>query len=167
MAMAGGWWLLALALPVGAELPGVAVEYHGDNGSVPPPYRRSTSITIDAEGHGRLLRLHGYDHSDAAQRFEFAFVLAAERRAAFARRLQELKLWETRWREPPAERMPIGGPLVHLRFRRGEEQVAVPPVPVAKQRELAQELRAEVLALLPAEAIAAREAWERGRPAED
>lgn len=143
----------------------VAVLWQADNGSLPPPYRRSTEIEIDAAGRGRLLRVHGYDRNDPAQRFECMFTVEAARMQDFARRSEELGAWRTRWRE--RARVPVGGPLVHLRLLRGEQRVALPVFPVAAQREAVEALRGEVLAMLPAEATAARDAWEAARGGED
>lgn len=161
MSMALGLTLLAMALPPGAELEAVSVDYQGDNGSLPPPYRRSTDISVDAEGNGKLTRLHGYDLQDSAQRFEHAFVVPPEQRRQFAVRLQQLGLWETRWGE--RQRVPVGGPLVHVSFRRGAQKVTLPAFPVASQQEAVEALRAEVLALVPEAATAARQAWEQGK----
>ncbi len=73
MSLPLGLALLAMAMP--PALQPVTVSFDADNGSVPPPYRRSTSIEIAADGSGRMMRLLGYDQQDPAQRFEFAFVL--------------------------------------------------------------------------------------------
>lgn len=157
-----GLTLFAMALPASLDQESVSVDYRGDNGSVPPPYRRSTDVSIDADGSGMLTRLCGYDHSDASQRFEFPFVLSTEQRQQFAQRLQQLGLWETRWRE--RERVPVGGPRVYLSFHRGAQKVTLPAFPIARQQEAVDALRAEVLALVPEAAIAARQAWEQGKP---
>ena len=162
MSLPLGLALLAMAMPTTAPaLQPVTVSFDADNGSVPPPYRRSTSIEIAADGSGRMMRLLGYDQQDPAQRFEFAFVLTAEQQQAFARRLDELGLWTTRWRE--RERVPVGGPHVHLSFRRGDEKVVLPAYPVARQEAAVDALRSAVRALVPEAANAARQAWEQGR----
>jgi hypothetical protein len=159
MSLALGLALLAMALPAVGPVDAVSVQYHGDNGTLPPPYRRSTEIQIDAAGQGTLLRVRGYDRNDPAQRFEKAFAVSPERYRAFARRLDELGLWTTRWRE--RERVPVGGPLVSVSFSRGEQEVTLPAFPLASQQDAVDALRAEVLALVPEAATAARQAWEQ------
>lgn len=159
MSLPLGFALLAMALP--AATPAAPLSFDADNGSVPPPYRRSTSIEVAADGSGRLVRLLGYDRQDPAQRFEYAFALTGEQLQAFARRLEELGLWSTRWRE--RERVPVGGPYVHLSFRRGDQKVVLPAYPVQRQEAAVETLRSEVRALVPEAANAARQAWEQGR----
>jgi len=154
--------LLAMVLAGSLEIETVSVEYRGDNGSVPPPYRRSTDIRIDADGSGTLTRLHGYDHSDSSQRFETAFVVSPEQRHQFNQRLQQRGLWDTRWHE--RENVPVGGPRVSLSFSRGAQKVTLPAFPITRQQEAVDALRAEVLALVPETATAAWQAWEQGKP---
>lgn len=161
MSMALGFSLLAMAIPVGGVLQPISIEYHGDNGSLPPPYRRSTSISVDARGRGSLVRRHGYDLTDSAQAFEADFVLSVDQRQALARRLDELGAWEVRWKEQ--SRPPMGGPVVHLRLTSGERVIAVPAFPVASQQALAAELRAAVTALVPESVGEARQRWEQGK----
>lgn len=161
MSMALGLTLLAMAVPVGGELQPISIQYHGDNGSLPPPYRRSTSISIDAQGRGSLIRRHGYDLTDPAQAFAADFVLSIDQRQAFARRVDELGAWKVRWKEQ--SRPPVGGPLVHLRLTSGERVIEVPAFPVASQQALAAELRAAVTALVPESVGAARQQWEQGK----
>ncbi len=161
MSIALGLTLMAMALPAGAAVDAISVQYQGDNGSLPPPYRRSTEIVVDAAGHGTLTRVRGYDRNDPAQRFEQLFTVSPEQREDFARRLDELGLWTTRWRE--RQRVPVGGPLVQVSFRRGERSVSLPAFPLASQQEAVDALRAEVLAMVPEAAAAARQAWERGQ----
>lgn len=161
MSMALGLTLLAMAVPVGGALQPISIQYHGDNGSLPPPYRRSTSISVDGEGRGRLIRRHGYDLTDPAQAFESDFVLSVDQRLAFARRLEELGAWKVRWKEQ--SRPPVGGPLVHLRLTSGERVIEVPAFPVASQQELASQLREAVTALVPESVGDARKAWEQGK----
>ncbi|HWS27946.1 MAG TPA: hypothetical protein VN259_15395 [Xanthomonadales bacterium] len=160
MSMALGWALLAMAVPAGGLQP-VSIQYHGDNGSLPPPYRRSTSISVDAQGRGKLIRRHGYDLTDPAQAFEADFVISVDQREAFARRLDELGAWKVRWKEQP--RPPVGGSVVHLRLSSGERVIEVPAFPVASQRELAAQLRDAVTSLVPESVGAARQAWEQGK----
>jgi|GEM_PF-2340984 len=153
---------LAMVLAASFEMETVSVEYRGDNGSVPPPYRWSTDIRIDADGSGTLTRLHGYDYGDSSQRFQTAFVVSPEQHHEFAQRLQQLGLWDTRWRE--REGVPVGGPRVYLSFSRGAQKVTLPAFPITRQQQAVDALRAEVLALVPETATAARQAWERGMP---
>ena len=162
MAFLFGLPLLAMALAASLEMETVSVEYRGDNGSVPPPYRRSTDIRIEADGTGTLTRLHGYDHGDSSQRFETSFVVSPEQRHQFGQRLQQLGLWDTRWRE--REGVPVGGPRFYLSISRGDQKVTLPAFPITRQQEAVDALRAEVLALVPKTATAARQAWEQGMP---
>lgn len=160
MSMVLGWALLAMAVPVGGWQP-LSIQYHGDNGSLPPPYRRSTSISIDAEGRGKLIRRHGYDLTDPAQAFESDFQLNVEQREAFARQLDEVGAWKVRWKEQ--SRPPVGGSLVHLRLMSGERVIEVPAFPVASQQALAAQLRDAVIALVPESVGTARKRWEQGK----
>ena len=162
MAFLFGLPLLAMALAASLEMETVSVEYRSDNGSVPPPYRWSTEIRLNVDGSGTVTRLHGYDHSDPSQRFKIAFVVSPEQRQQFAQRLQQLGLWDTGWRE--RDGVPVGGPRVFLAFSRGDQKVTLPAFPITRQQEAVDALRAEVLALVPETATAARQAWEQDMP---
>lgn len=158
--------VLALSMPAAQAPPltPVAVQFQGNNGSLPPPYHRATEIHIDADGKGTLVRRHGYDRVDPAQRFEVTFELSPSRQQAFARRMQELGALRALWREQ--EHPPVGGPVISVRLTQGNNSVEIPAFPVADQRELAEAVRAEVLALVPETAAAARAQWEQSKSAD-
>ncbi len=161
MSMTIGLTLGAMALPGGAAGQSISIQFHADNGSLPPPYRRSTQISVDAAGHGQFIRRHGYDLTDPAQRFAADFVLDIDQQQAFARRLDEIGAWQTRWKAQL--RPPVGGPLVHLRLVQGERVVELPAFPQARQQARAAAVRAAVLALVPEAIQAQRQLWEQGR----
>lgn len=164
MMLLAGLTLMALALPldsVARPLP-IAVRYLGNNGSLPPPYRRSTEIIIDATGQGLLRRRHGYDLTDQAQLFEQVFSLTPAEMESFGRRVAELGAMDHAWREQL--RPPVGGSVVVLRLTQGDQVVEIPAFPITSQQPLAAEVRAAVMALVPASVREARERWESHKP---
>jgi hypothetical protein len=75
-----------------------------DNGSLPPPYRKSERITLDASGVIHRRRTRGYVDSDVT---ETTATLAREAMDALADDLDALGLFETAWTAP--ERPSVGG----------------------------------------------------------
>jgi hypothetical protein len=161
-----GWLSMAAVLPtadVGANEP-IAVSLQSDNGSVPPPYRRSTSIVIDATGHGVYESLSGYDREAPGQRYRAEFTLDAEARAAFAAEVERLGVFGRNWRE--RDKVPVGGPLRSASLSRGEQRVRIPPFPVDDDAEAAREVLAAIRALVPEEVLEGRHRFDAGREPE-
>lgn len=138
----------------------MAIRYLGNNGSLPPPHRRSTEIVIDASGRGMLRRVRGYDSGEPGQRFEMAFQLDLEPLECFARSMLELGVIGLHWRQ--MARPPVGGPVVSVQLTMGKKCVEVPPFPVARQQALAAQLRSAVLELVPESIWAACSQWQQG-----
>ncbi len=144
-----------------SETHGLAVEWSTNNGSVPPPYRHSTEISIDAHGHGRYLRLLGYDRSDPANQFEIEFALGAERMQALGRMLQLLGVYTRRWRE--RSKPPTGGSTTAIKFSRAGSDLRLPIHPIAAQQDALDAVKAILQELIPVAVTAARASWEAAR----
>jgi len=142
-----------------------SIEFEADNGTVPPPFRRSLRIDIDAEGRGRVTRQIGYNVGDAANRIEIDFAPASEALSALARLIDRLNVFEHNWAR--AEDTPTGGPLTYLSIQRGATRVRIPPYPLDALRAAADSLRSAVRELLPADAIARYRAWEQAHGGEE
>lgn len=137
------------------------LEFSVDNGSVPPPYRRETTIQIDRDGQGRYTRLHGYDRQQPGQHFEAEFVLDSATRREFVAQVRRLGVFDRPWREQ--SRPPVGGSSVSLSLRVAEQSLRLPAHPLPEQRVWVDPLRTLVQALVPADVLAARAAWEAAR----
>jgi len=159
---AAAWSLLSVSLAGETRdaLAPLAIRYLSNNGSLPPPHRRSTQITITAAGEGCYSRLQGYDQDDPAQRFATNFTLDEAALQGFARRVRQLGVMDLRWREQ--SRPPVGGPVVLVRLSQSGRTVDVPAFPDTSQQDLAAALRSAVLELLPETVLLARRDWERG-----
>lgn len=150
--------------PRAQSLP-VAIEFEADNGTVPPPYRRSTRIEVDTSGNGRLTRLCGYDLTDPARRCDIPFQLSADQLREFAQLVDSLAVFDQEW--IPGTDAPVGGPLTYLSLLRGETRIRIPPHPRRRQREAAEALRSGVRGLVPAEVVATYRAWEAANGGEE
>lgn len=161
-----GWLSVAAMLPAadaGTAEP-VAVSLRLDNGSVPPPYRRSTSIVIDTAGRGVYESLAGYDREAPGQLYRAEFALDADRQKAFAAEIGRLGVFGRNWRE--REKVPVGGPLRSATLTRGEQQVRIPPFPIEADVESAREVLAAIQALVPEDILEGRRRFDAGREAE-
>jgi hypothetical protein len=161
-----GWLSVTAILPVANDVAGetIAISLHSDNGSVPPPHRRSTSIEIDAAGHGVYESLSGYDREAPGMCYRAEFTLGAEARAAFAAEIERIGVFDRAWRE--REKVPVGGPLRSASLSRGEQRVRIPPFPVEKDAQAAREVLAAIHALVPEEVLEGRRAFDAGREPE-
>lgn len=161
-----GWLSMAAMLPAAEAgvVETIAVSLHSDNGSVPPPYRRSTSIRIDAAGHGVYESLSGYDREAPGQLYRAEFAVGAEARSAFAAEIARLGVFERNWRE--RDKVPVGSPLRSASLARGEQRVRIPPFPVEEDTEAAREVLAAIHALVPEEVLSGRRAFDAGREPE-
>ena len=123
--------------------PAVTLDYYADNGSLPPPHRRSTHATLAADGRLVVTRTSGYDgDGDASEH-----AVAHDDAAALVRDLRALGLFSTAWAEP--ERRTVGGGLRRLRVTAGEEHAEIPALVHADQRDAKRAILARVLAALP------------------
>ncbi|AVP97466.1 hypothetical protein C7S18_09770 [Ahniella affigens] len=118
-----------------------------NNGSLPPPHRRSGSLVLEANGQGTQSLVQGY-HVDAASTTKQDFVVAAAKLAALSEQLRKLKAFSTRWQA--LEPHPVGGSMRWLRIETASGVIEIPPFPIAKQRERAAEIIAAVKAVVPA-----------------
>lgn len=143
-----------------APRPPLSVALHADNGSLPPPHRRSTEVHIDATGQARYTYLVGYDREDPQRRYEETFLVPPVAHAELDALLDREAVFDTTWQETP--RRPVGGPMTLLSFARDDRQVRIPPFPIEPQQEAARSLAAAVLTLLPAEILERRRRWEAG-----
>lgn len=161
-----GWLSVTAMLPVGHDVAGeaIAISLHSDNGSLPPPYRRSTSIEIDAEGHGVYESLSGYDREAPGMLYRAEFTLDAKARSAFAAEIERIGVFDRAWRE--REKVPIGGPLHSASLVRGEQRVRIPPFPVERDAQAAREVLAAIHALVPEEVLEGGRAFDAGREPE-
>ena len=144
--------------------PDLALEWSSNNGSVPPPYRRSTEVVIDAKGRGRVSRLLGYDRTDAAQRYAIEFTTSAAVMHAVAAAMDSLGVFTTRWRERPEA--PVGGSTTAVKISRGEITVRLPIHAIEAQCAAVAAIIAALRELIPAETQAFVTTWEaaRGEP---
>jgi len=163
MTFAFGLAVLSMSMPIAQAPFALRIEYLSNNGSVPPPYHRATEIRIDADGQGTLLRRHGYDRQDASSRIEIAFAVDVKQLRDFASRLQDLGVYTRRWKEQA--RPPVGGSVVHVTLNLNGRDTVIPAFPINSQRELAENVRQQVFALLPEAAITARTQWEQAKGA--
>ena len=143
----------------------ISIDFESDNGTVPPPYRRSLHIHVDACGNGVVGRQLGYDLTAPGNRFDTAFTVARDRWVGFAKLVDELAVFAEDWTR--AVDTPTGGPLTHLTLRRGDTQVVIPPYPRKPQQELAESVRGAVRELVPEAAVDAYRAWEAAHGGEE
>ena len=111
-------------------MPPVTISYSSDNGSVPPPHRRSLSAALDADGALRVERTRGY--GDADREIEVS-TAAPDVVAALVEDLRRLGLFTTAWSEP--DRRVVGGSARRVEVRVGDDHAVIPSAVVAEQRE--------------------------------
>ena len=100
--------------------PAATLDYYTDNGSLPPPHRRSVRATLGADGRLVVTRKRGYNgDGDSKERF-----LSPEVIAAVMRDLRALGLFSREWAEPA--RTTVGGGLHRLRVTVGDEHAEIP-----------------------------------------
>jgi len=126
---------MMLAITVGASSPDSTIRFSivvsSNNGSLPPPHRRSTEIRIDADGSAQFEKRLGYDLQDTNQHFEHVFQISTEQRSALAALISELRVFETPWRE--VERPTVGGSSVFVICSDGKRDVRIPSQLLAEQ----------------------------------
>ena len=117
-----------------------------NNGSLPPPHRRSGSLVLAANGHGTQTLVQGY-HADAASTTKQAFVVSAATLAVLGDQLLQHKAFSTRWQE--LEPHPVGGSMRWLQIETASGVVEIPPFPIGKQRARADAIISAVRAVVP------------------
>lgn len=118
-----------------------------NNGTVPPPHRRSGRLVIGANGQARRVQVRGYDPNPDTETVQ-AFELDSATLQALTAQLDALKAFSTRWQV--LDPHPIGGSMrwVHIETSRGT--IEVPAFPVPSQRERADQIFAAIAAVVPA-----------------
>jgi hypothetical protein len=117
-----------------------------NNGSLPPPYRRSGQLTIHADGRFERVAMQGYD-AEAGNTVRSDGRIDQAALATLRRKLVELDVYNTRWQEEP--RPPVGGPMRWVSIETAAETITVPPFPVAEQTERARAVFDAVRAVEP------------------
>lgn len=117
-----------------------------NNGTLPPPHRRSGSLELRSNGEGRQVLVSGYQADDANSVAQ-VFAVDAASLKALTEQLVALKAFSTRWQELNPH--PVGGSMRWLRIETEAGTIEVPPFPVAKQRERAEQIFAAVKAVVP------------------
>ncbi len=138
----------------------ISVSMSSDNGSLPPPHRRSSEIRIEADGQAEFESLLGYDRGDPQRRLRSSFVLDAAQRAQLIDLCARLAVFSTDWRE--VERPHVGGSGVSFVLSDGRQTARIPRQPIESQRRARDELVAAVQALVP-EALRREHAEWRSR----
>ncbi len=160
---------IMLAMTVGAASPDSTTRFSivvsGNNGSLPPPHRRSTEIRINADGKAQFEKRLGYDLQDSKQRFEYAFQISADQRSALAALISELRVFETPWRE--VERPTVGGSSVVVSCSDGKRELRIPSQLLPEQRAARDRLVAAVQSLVPEDAHRFLAEWTAARDDQD
>ncbi|MBK8285070.1 MAG: hypothetical protein IPK97_09385 [Ahniella sp.] len=78
---------------------------HWNNGTLPPPYRRSGSVIIHADGRGERHSVRGYD-SSGDNTVIVPFQLTPGQIDQLSRELVRLKAFDTQWKE--MDQHPVG-----------------------------------------------------------
>lgn len=144
---------------------GYSISVSSNNGSVPPPYHRATEIEVDAQGKGHYRKRLGYDRADASRRFEQEFQISAQQQAMLGALMQELKVFDTRWRE--LDRPTVGGSSITIRCTHGSNSVVIPNQLIPEQRIARDRLAQAAQALVPEATIAAMKLWSDAQPESD
>lgn len=156
---------MMLTMAAGASSPDSITRFSivvsSNNGSLPPPHRRSTQISIDPDGNARFEKRLGYDLQDTKQRFEYAFQVSADQRSALSALISELRVFETPWRE--VERPTVGGSSVVVSCSDGKRELRIPSQLLSEQRAARDRLVAAVQSLVPEDAHLSLARWSAAR----
>lgn len=125
----------------------ITLSLSSDNGSLPPPHRRSSEIRIEADGSAEYASLLGYDRSDPQRQLRSSFALDAAQRAQLIDLCARLAVFSTDWQED--ERPHVGGSGVALMLSDGSRTVRIPRQPIESQRPARDGLVAAIHALVP------------------
>ena len=128
-----------------------------DNGSVPPPHRRSTELSIESDGRARMEARRGYDLTDADQRHAIEFQLTADQQRRLSLQCDISGVFSTTWQE--VERPNIGGSSMLLSIRDGQRSVRIPGQLIEPQRYALDQLVAMIRALVPESALQTLAQW--------
>lgn len=145
----------------------ITLSLSSDNGSLPPPHRRSSEIRIEADGSAEFESLLGYDRSDPQRQLRSSFVLDAGQRGRLIDLCARLAVFSTNWQE--VERPNVGGPGVALILSNGSHTARIPRQPIEAQRAARDELVAGIHALVPELLRAQHTDWRsrHGDPEQD
>lgn len=136
--------------PPCVKSPLLAVRYSRNNGSVPPPYRRATTLSIAADGAAELTALSGYDRDDPAAQRRVLFDVDPTAHAALTQLTIELGVFARTM--PACERPPVGGGTTAIMLMLGAQQVSLPTFPADDQdRALRDRVAEQIRALVPAD----------------
>ena len=119
---------------------------HWNNGTLPPPHRRSGSVIIHSDGHGERHSVRGYDTS-AENTVVVPFQLTQEQVDHLSRELVRLNAFDTQWKE--LDQHPVGGRMRWVTIEHAGGRVSVPPFPIARQAELANKIHEAITAAAP------------------
>lgn len=133
-------------------MPWTRITAHWNNGTLPPPHRRSGTLELQADGAFTRTLRRGYgDEAANAEVTEGRIDAAAL--SALTTQLEALGLRTIRWQE--AERHPVGGSMRWIVVSGPEGNVTVPAFPVDSQREAARQVFDAVMAAVPRDKDAA------------
>lgn len=127
-------------------MPWTRITAHWNNGTLPPPHRRSGVLDVQADGTFTRTERRGYG-DDAANAEVSEGMIDTAALSALTNRLEALGLWTIRWQE--AERHPVGGSMRWVIVSEPDGRVAVPAFPVDAQVEAARNIVDAVLGAAP------------------
>lgn len=145
------------------------VTYEWREGSLPPPYHYSYSITLAADGAGEVTMIPDYGGGgDGVPVWTEPFTVARADLDRLYAVLVEQGLFRERWRT--RDEVPVGGSSEDLTVVAGGRTVEIPVYPEPAQSERAEAIYAALRGVVPAEIFADLEARraeyvaERERP---
>jgi len=106
-----------------------------NNGSLPPPYRKSGVVTLKADGSGTNERFKSYDREVVSSH---EFHLTPPEAEALALALEDLGLWRIGWAKP--EKPVVGGSTSTVSAMWGERATKIPFIVCAEQAEAKREI---------------------------
>ncbi len=152
-----------LAQPAGPAPDDFQLTYSWREGSLPPPYHYSYSITLGADGAGEVRMTPDYP-SEGVPVWTEPFSLDRDTLDRMYATMVEQGLLRERWR---AESIPpVGGSSEDLTAVAGGRTVEIPSFVVASQRERAQAIYAALRSVVPNEIFADLEARREAYVAE-
>ncbi len=132
--------------------PHLAVRYHWQAGSMPPPAHYEYTIRLAPDGAGEITFYPDYPQHNPPVWSE-TFTPAAETLSRLHPLIAKKKIMTKKWR-PPA-RSPVGGSLEFLEVITADKQVSVPSRLNAKDAAALREVFDAIRALVP------QEMWDR------
>ncbi len=131
---------------------GLAVRYHYQAGSMPPPAHYEYTIRLAPNGEGEIVFYPDYPQHNPPVWTE-TFTPAAEQLSDLHALIAKKKVMAKEWHSPA--RSPVGGSLEYLEVTKAAKQVSVPSRLNAKDAADLRELYDAVRALVP------QEMWDR------